>query len=806
MNKIHSIVFLLIFVTILSSCEEEPIGTRINFNSNWKFFYGDDSLASNPDYDDSGWRMLNLPHDWSIEGEFSKEHPSDPRGGALPTGIAWYRKTFGLINSEKNKRFFIDFDGIYRNSEVWINGHYLGKRANGYISFRYELTPYLRFEKEHNIIAVRVDNSLQPNSRWYTGSGIYRNVRLVSTFRLHIGQWGVYITAPEIKEQHTKVEIEIRLNGMVTDLETIKIVTSIFDQNNIKAAKVSSHIKDNRTLHSGISQELSVLNPKLWSPDNPHLYIVKTEIFIDGNKADESIIPFGIRYFHFNADSGFYLNGKPLKIHGVNLHHDLGALGAAVNARAMERQLELMKGMGCNAIRTAHNPPAPEFLDLCDRMGFLVIDEAFDVWQKKKVKYDYSIDWEENHKNDLRDMILRDRNHPSVIAWSIGNEIREQFDSTGFVITRELVAIVKSLDTTRPVICALTETDPAKNFIVQSGALDLLGFNYKHEDWAKFRENFPGQKMIPTENMSAFASRGHYDMPSDSVRYWPEKPGEPIVGANNDYTVSAYDMVCAYWGSTHEETLKEFHKYAFIPGIFVWSGMDYIGEPEPYGWPAKNSYYGVVDLAGFPKDVYYLYQSIWTEKPTLHVFPHWNWETGNNIDVWAYYSQADEVELFLNNTSLGTRKKENGNMHVMWRVQYQPGTLMTISRQDGNIVLEKTIRTAGEPARIEMTADRSTIHADGCDLSFITVKITDKEGNLVPNADNLVHFKASGCGFLAGVDNGYQASHESFKGSSRKAFNGMCLAIIQSNGTAGKITITASSEELLPASVLLNAK
>ena len=806
MKNLTELLFIIAFLFMLSGCKEEPFQSRTNFNSGWKFFSGDDSLASKPDYDDSGWRMLDLPHDWSIEGEFSKDHPAGAAGGALPTGIGWYRKNFSIDKSAKDNLFFIDFDGVYRNSEVWINGHYLGKRANGYISFRYELTPYLRFGKEQNIIAVRVDNSLQPNSRWYTGSGIYRNVWLSSTSRLHFDHWGVYITTPEMNEQHAKIKLEISFSGIVTDLESVKIVTSIIDQHDNKSAKVISHIKDNRALYTGISQELSVFNPNLWSPDNPYLYMAKTEIFVDGQKADESLNPFGIRYFLFSGDSGFSLNGKPLQIRGVNLHHDQGALGSAINSRAMERQLELMKGMGCNAIRTAHNPPAPEFLDLCDRMGFLVIDESFDVWKKKKVKYDYSIDWEENHERDLKDMVLRDRNHPSVIVWSIGNEIREQFDSTGIAITRELVNIVKSLDTNRPVTCALTETDPAKNFIAQSGALDLLGFNYKHKDWAKFRENFPGQIMIPTENMSVYASRGHYDMPSDSIRYWPEKPGAPIIGANPDYTVSAYDMVCAYWGSTHEETLKALSQYAFISGLFIWSGIDFIGEPEPYGWPAKNSYYGVVDLAGFPKDTYYLYQSIWTDKPVLHVFPHWNWESGETIDIWAYYSQADEVELFLNNISLGTRKKDNDKMHVMWRVQYQPGTLTAISRKAGNTVLEKTIRTAGEPAKIEMTADRNAIHADGRDLSFITVKITDKEGNMVPDADNILHFEVTGCGFLAGVDNGYQASHESFKSSSRKAFNGMCLAIIQSGDKAGGIIIKAVSEGLQSGSITVKAK
>lgn len=800
---IKKYIYLILVVAVFFGCTEESPRIIQGFNSEWKFFLGNDSLASNTDYDDSEWQNLNLPHDWSIEGEFSIDNPTGPGGGALPAGIGWYRKYFSLKKSDNNKRIYIELDGIYRNSEVWINGHYLGKRANGYISFNYELTHYLNFGKEKNVLAVKVDNSLQPNSRWYTGSGIYRNVKLVKLSEVHIDQWGVFITTPEISKDSAVINVKIDLNVRKTNFEKIKVITSIVIKNNEKVATGSEYIEVKNGIPV-INQNIKIKNPHLWSVNDPYLYNAVTEIFIDNKKTDERTTTFGIRYFHFVENSGFSLNGNPLKILGVNLHHDLGALGAAVNTRAMERQLQIMKEMGCNAIRTAHNPPAPEFLDLCDKMGFLVVDEAFDVWKKKKVKYDYSKDWNENHVQDLKDFILRDRNHPSVFIWSIGNEIREQFDSTGLSITRELVNIVKSLDNTRPVTCALTETDPAKNFIAKSGALDVLGFNYKHKDWDKFFESFPNQKMIPTENMSAYATRGHYDMPSDSVRYWPIKHGEPIIGANSDYTVSAYDMVCAYWGSTHEETLKSFYN-SFVPGILVWCGIDFIGEPVPYEWPAKNSYYGIVDLAGFPKDVYYLYQSLWTDKPVLHVFPHWNWSKGKIIDVWAYYNNADEVELFLNEKSLGAKSKKD-DFHVMWRINYEPGILKAISRKNGVTVLEKIIKTAGNPAKIELVTDRNTINADGLDQSFVTVKILDEDDNLVPYAENLVNFKISGNGFIAGVDNGYQASHEPFKANKRKAFNGMCLAIIQSNGKKGKIVLEATSERLSPASVIIKAK
>lgn len=803
--KIFLQIFLVIIIVSLTSCSEKSVRIRTNFNSSWKFYLGDDSFAISSEYDDSHWRVLNLPHDWSIEGEFSEAHPTKPAGGALPAGTGWYRKSFQIPEADTDKRLYIEFDGIYRNSEVWLNGNFLGKRANGYISFSYELTPYLKYGKHNNILAVRVDNSLQPNSRWYTGSGIYRNVWLTQTSQIHIKERGAFITTPKINFEEAVVQIETELIGKLEGIENIRIETQVFDSNKdeLTRSEKSLSVKNGIPL---IAQSIRLKEPILWSVNNPYLYHAKISVYADGKRVDEYETPFGIRYFHFEADSGFYLNGEQFEIRGVNLHHDLGALGAAVNTRAIERQLEIMKEMGVNAIRTAHNPPAPEMLDLCDQMGFLVMDEAFDVWKKKKMKYDYHYDWEGNYKQDLQDLVLRDRNHPSVILWSIGNEIREQFDSSGIDIASELVDIVKSLDTTRPVTCALTETNPQKNYIYQSGALDVLGFNYKIYDWANFQKNFPGEKMIASENMSAYATRGHYDMPSDSVRVWPEKYGDPIIGPNADYTVSAYDNVIAFWGATHEATLKEYYKYDFMAGLFIWSGFDFIGEPIPYEWPAKSSYYGVVDLAGFPKDVFYLYKSIWTDTPTLHVFPHWNWDEGEVVDVWAYYNQADEVELFLNEESQGIKKKENDDLHVIWRLKYQPGILKVISRNDGKTVLEKEIITTGKPAKIKLSADRIEIKADGLDLSFITIEITDSSGNMVPDANNLVKFEISGEGFIAGVDNGYQASHESFKASQRKAFNGMCLAIVQSNGEAGDITLKAISDNLESAEIILSAR
>lgn len=792
--------YLLIFFSILAglnACSDQKPRGRENFNDNWHFSLADDSLAYQPGFNDSDWRVLNVPHDWSIEGNFSEDNPASPAGGALPTGIGWYRKSFILPENLKEKAVFIDFDGIYRNSQVWINGHYLGKRPNGYISFRYELTPFLKFGKEKNVIAVRVDNSGQPNSRWYTGSGIYRNVWLVTTEEVHVAHWGTYITTPGVSREEATVDLVVSLDSLENTTGNIRVLTRIFDEAGREVGQQETPLSSGQI----INQKFNLKDPVLWSVDRPYLYRAATQVYSDNQLTDEYETPFGIRYFRFDAKEGFFLNGEYLKIHGVCMHHDLGALGAAINIRAMERQLEILKAMGCNAIRTSHNPPAPELLDLCDQMGFIVMDEAFDMWKKKKMAQDYHVDWDKWHKKDLEDQVLRDRNHPSILIWSIGNEIREQFDSTGISITRELTGIVKSLDTTRPVTSALTENEPEKNFIYQSGALDVLGFNYKHEAYPELQERFPGQKIIATETASALETRGVYVMPSDSVRYWPVAYNKPLVGANADFTASAYDNTVAYWGTTHETSWNAVKKQAFISGLFVWSGFDYLGEPTPYPWPARSSYLGIIDLAGFPKDSYYMYQSEWTDKPVLHVFPHWNWSPGQIVDIWAYYSQADEVELFLNGKSLGIKKKTGDDLHVMWQVPFEPGTLKAVSTKDGKTVLSQEIRTAGNPARVELIPDRDTIQASGKDLSFVTVKILDKNGVPVPDADNLVHFQVSGPGFIAGVDNGYQASLEPFKADSRKAFNGMCLAIIQSAGKAGTITLKAESKELKSASL-----
>lgn len=806
MSRFNPKIFFLFILLSLSFSLRSQNFTRStsNFGNGWKFLLGDTLNAQNIGFDDSKWRSLSVPHDWSIEGEFSEKHPATPGGGALPGGIGWYRKSFTLTEFHRNNRFFIDFDGVYRNSEVWINGQLLGKRPNGYISFRYDLTPYLKFGNEKNVIAVKVDNSQQPNSRWYSGSGIYRNVWLVETSHVFVDHWGTFVTTPVITGQSAKVDIKTTIRNAEQKDNLVTLVTTVYDAflNEISKSVSQFEVKGSQAYVA--SQEIMVPNPYLWSVSSPYLYRAVSRIECDGKVCDNYESTFGIRSFEFDVEKGFLLNKKPLKIFGVCNHHDLGCLGSAINLRALERQLEILKAMGCNGIRTSHNPPAPELLNLCDRMGFIVMDEAFDMWKKGKSKYDYSLYWDQWYRQDLEDLVKRDRNHPSVFIWSIGNEILEQWDTTGITIARELASIVKKLDPTRPVTSGLNDPKPHNN-IYKSGALDLVGFNYHHQDFSGFPKDFPGQKFIATETVSALATRGEYDMPSDSIRIWPIRWDKPLTTGNADFTCSAYDNCRAPWGSTHEETWKVMKKHDFLSGMFIWTGFDYLGEPTPYPWPARSSYFGLVDLAGFPKDAYYMYQAEWTTNPVLHVFPHWNWEPGDTVDVWAY-SNATEVELFLNDKSLGTKKKTGDELHFAWRVPYEPGKLKAISRTNEKQILVKEINTAGKPHKIKLDADRILISADGKDLSFIKVSILDNSGNLVPDADNLVNFSVEGEGTLVGVDNGSPVSHESFKAKNRKAMNGLCLAVVQSSNRAGEIKVKATSEGLEASEVLIRTK
>ncbi|TWV14113.1 DUF4982 domain-containing protein [Bacteroidaceae bacterium HV4-6-C5C] len=806
-----------------SSSVKADTPRRADFNSGWLFCLGDDPSAARYDYDDTGWRRLNLPHDWAIEGEFSKDNPSGTGGGALPGGIAWYRKSFVVKESDKGKRLNIDFDGAYMNSSVYINGHLLGTRPYGYISFGYDLTPYVKWGKK-NMIAVRVDNAEQPNSRWYSGCGIYRNVWLTKLNPVHIARWGTYVTASEVTKNSASLNIRTKIQNESEVNAPVKLTSELINADGVVIANhsTSQHIIKGKEVE--VSQQFVVKNPQLWSVDHPYLYTIRTKVIKGGVVIDNYDTPTGIRSFRFDARKGFILNEESLKINGVCMHHDLGCLGAAVNTRAIERQLQLLKEMGCNGIRCSHNPPAPELLDLCDRMGFIVMDEAFDMWRKKKTSHDYSRYFDHWYERDLTDLVLRDRNHPSIFMWSIGNEVLEQWTdvradtlsleeanlilnfghsadklakegemSVNSLLCGKLADMVKSLDPGRPVTAGCNEPNP-DNHLFRSGALDIIGFNY-HDAWfAGVPDKFPGKPFLITESVSALMTRGYYRMPSDSMYIWPERWDKPFY--ESSFSCSSYDNCHVPWGSTHEQSLRQVKNNDFISGQYIWTGFDYLGEPTPYGWPARSSYFGIVDLAGFPKDIYYLYQSEWTNKDVLHLFPHWNWTPGQEIDMWAYYNHADEVELFINGKSQGVRRKGKDDFHVIWRVKFEPGVVSVVSRKAGKTVLEREIHMAGTPARIRLTADRQSILADGKDLSFVTVEVLDKDGYLCPEAENLISFDVEGAGFIAGVDNGNPISLEKFKANHRKAFHGKCLIVIQNTGKSGNINLSARSESL----------
>ena len=803
--RVYVITGLLLFLMGCSNSEYNSVRIEQDFTKNWEFTLEEVSGPETVDDDKIEWRNLNLPHDWSIEGEFSPEHPAGVGGGALPGGIGWYKKTFQVPASDEGKHISIRFDGVYMNSEVWINGEYLGKRPNGYISFSYDLSPHLIYGGENEVV-VKVDNSVQPNSRWYSGSGIYRNVWLTTTDQVHVAEYGTFISTPDITELHAGVSVQTTVKNYGEESKTIQLLTEIIrDGKKIESIETELWIDADGT--EEIQQFATVQNPELWGVDAPNLYEAYTYIKSGEEILDSYKSTFGIREFEFDLEKGFLLNGEPLKILGVNNHHDLGALGAAVNKRAIERQLEILKEMGVNGIRTAHNPPAPELLELTDKMGFIVMDEAFDVWKKSKVEYDYGIYWDEWHEQDLRDFIKRDRNHPSVIIWSIGNEILEQWgDPTGTTIAQELREIVLSLDTTRVITDGMNPPNEG-NTIATSGALDVIGYNYHHEMYPDHYDQFPNTPMIATETTSALATRGSYNiyLPSDSLRRWPVRWDILFEDGNPGNTVSAYDHVSAPWGSTHEETWKVVKQHDFISGMYIWTGFDYIGEPTPYVWPSRSSYFGVVDLAGFPKDSYYMYQSEWTDKEVLHVYPHWNWSPGDTVDIWAYYNRADEVELFLNGESLGAKSKKGEDLHVQWRVPFTAGTLRAVSRKNGEEFLVKEIKTAGAPAKLNLRADRSELDADGKDLSFVTIEVLDAEGNFVPVASNFIEFEVEGPGFIAAVDNGDPTSHEPFKANYRKAFNGLALVIIQSTEESGTITLKATSEGLESAEITIRS-
>lgn len=823
---ICSLLLLPSFLCVKSYAFERHL-----WDEGWRFALHNDDKAHETTFDDHAWRVLDLPHDWAIEGDFYALNPSGANGGALPGGIGWYRKHLNLNDNDASSRYVLHFDGAYMNTSVYVNGQLVGMRPYGFISFSYDITPYLKKQGD-NVVAVKVDNSKQPNSRWYTGCGIYRHVYLMKSSDIRIEEWGVQALT-EVKKGKGKVSLNTKIENPSGRSRRVIVHQTLWNKAHqmvSKASKVCQVEANGAT----ISQLLNVNKPQLWSLESPNLYTVTTEIEENGRILDRDTISIGLRNVAFDVKKGFFLNGKNIKINGVCLHGDLGCLGTAINEDALYRQLLMMKDMGVNAIRCSHNPPAPELLNLCDSMGLLVMDEAFDSWMQGKTTYDYSIYFKTWAERDLRDMVLRDRNHPSIILWSIGNEVLEQWNKTKSAtvaledvnillnnsrdktllsttdtlnasakLTQFLAAIVRRYDPTRLISAGCNEVSPNNN-LFKSGALDVIGFNYHQKKVADVPQNFPGKPFIMTETVSALHTRGYYRMPSDSLYRWPTHK-RPFTEPS--FMCSSYDNSCAYWGSTHEQTWDIVKHTPYCSGQFIWTGFDYIGEPTPFNFPARSSYFGIVDLAGFPKDVYYLYQSEWTNKPVLHVFPHWNWIEGQAIDLWCYYNQADEVELFINGKSQGVRKKSNEHeYHVAWHVTYEPGEVRVVARKNGKQVNEKTIRTAGAPHHIRLTPNRNVLKANGRSLSFVTVEVVDKEGNLCPWADQNIQFSLTGEGKIAGVDNGSPFSLERFQANSRHAFFGKCMVVVQAGKAPSVIKLTAKGVDLQPQTIEIKSE
>lgn len=764
--------FMLISWVSQAQQLDAPIRTTLNFDNDWYFIKEDVNGAEKPIFDDSNWRRLDVPHDWSIEGSYDVSNPTSRGGGYLSSGIGWYRKSFFLTEKEAKKKVFIEFDGVMANSDVWINGFHLGKRPYGYISFSYDLTDHLKFGKdEKNILSVRADNSVQPASRYYTGAGIYRHVRLAITNPLHIDQWGVYITSTQTSTDKALVKVETSVTNPLNSAHNISLETIILDPSGktVATKETKQLIPENR--NAVLNQRIEINNPLCWNLDQPNLYKAKTIIRSGKTVIDEQTTVFGIRNSKFESTTGYWLNGKNIKIKGVCLHHDAGALGSAVPLRAWERRLELLKQVGVNAIRTSHNPVAPEFLDLCDKMGFLVMDETFDTWTAAKPNGEkgYNLYFTQWWEKDTRDMVMRDRNHPSIIIYSVGNEIHDNLnDSTGFKKYRDQQNLIHTLDPNRPVTMALFR--PGQSKVYDNGfadKMDIIGQNY--------REN----ELVAAHNA---------------------KPERIVIGTENGHTQAA-------WLALRDNP--------FMSGQFLWIGIDYLGEAQ---WPETTFGQGLFDRTGEWKQLGLQRQSWWSDKPVVHIVRK---EDNAGVGAWVanwtptdfgtyddgkvqVYSNCEEVELFLNGKSLGSKIKPTNDNPRSWDVTFEKGSLKAIGKNKGVEIASEEHKTAGEPVKIILSTDRPSVLNNWDDLSYITVKVVDANGIICPNSDKLISFNISESGIIAAVDNGDLISHELYRASQRHLYRGQCIAIIKAKSSMGKITLKASSPGLEEATITLD--
>jgi len=802
-------LLLCTFADCLAQLPATGTKNAIDFDAGWRFHLGDVPSASAASFVDHSWRKVDLPHDWSAESSFDLNNPSGWRGAYLPGGIGWYRKTFNWKNAA-SQQVFIQFDGIYMNSEVWINGHYLGKRPYGYIGFQYDLTPYLK--NGTNSIAVRADNSKLPSGRWYTGSGIYRHVRLALTADIFIPQWGTYVTTPQVSDESAELSVKAEIENRSGSSKTVTILTDVLGPDGKLVNHQSMEVKLDTGLNS-ITQTAKVQKPQLWSVETPRQYTVRHRIVQGARTNEEYSTRFGIRSIAVNARDGFLLNGKKLKLNGVCNHHDAGPVGAAVPEDVLLRRLKLLKAMGCNAIRTAHNPAAPEFYAMCDSLGFLVLDEAFDGWDKPKAEFDYGLYFKDWWKKDLSSFIKRDRNHPSVVIWSIGNEVPE-FEPA---LQKEMVDLLKSLDATRPIT-------QAKGF--SAPYIDIAGFNGDGEMKGvleKYHAQYPDKPLLGTEITHTLQTRGVYatktayrtrdfKAPWEANAKWenvqktvtpiPDFTEEEVFKDNPKFYQSSYDNAIVRIGV--RDQFKKARDLDYLIGTFRWTGFDYLGEAAIQ--PARTANFGIMDLAGFRKDHYFLYKSLWNPSPMVHLLPHWTHpgKEGVIIPVVAY-SNAERVELFLNGKSLGEQKMSD-ELQFVWKVPYQEGTLKAVARNNNTQVAETIVKTAGKVERIELLADKQKVSANKRDVIHIEINMVDKNGIMAPDADNLLTFEISGPGKIIGVENGDIIDFSPMKSSQRKAFKGKCLVMVQTTDSAGSINLKATSAGLPPSSVIISSR
>ncbi|KAI1824952.1 glycoside hydrolase family 2 protein [Xylaria intraflava] len=781
---------------------------------------GNDVQYVKSDFDDSAWEAVHLPHDWAIKGPFNSPGISSSMGGLPSNGVGWYRKTVTLAKQDLEKKIFVDVDGAMAYSAVWLNGNLVGGWPYGYNSFRLDLTPYVK--EGDNQLAIRLENALD-SSRWYPGAGLYRNIWLVKLNPIHVHQYGTYITTPEVSAQSATINLTVDVENTGTTPQEVNIKTTVHAVDPETGGATEDVVVDFPSKSVSISNGTTVSinasttldNPKLWGPpptQEPNLYTAITTISVGNTTVDSYETHFGIRSLTYDPDKGLLVNGEHVRVQGTCNHHDQGSIGAAFHKRALERQLDILQEMGTNALRTSHNPPAPELLELADRLGMLVYDEIFDCWETGKTTNDFHLIFDDWSEPDLRSFIRRDRNHPSVIAWGIGNEIPEQSSESGGTIGQGLRDIVISEDPTRPSTSAMNTAGATSAL---ANVLDLEGLNYQGEGlgtsmnsaFPSFHSAQPDKMIWTSESSSAVSSRGTYIFPVTSAI--SATVGTGSGGNASALQVSAYELYATSWGSSPDKVFDQQDQHSYVAGEFVWTGFDYIGEPSPYD-SARSSYFGIVDMAGFKKDRFYLYQARWRpDFPMAHILPHWTWpDRVGQVTPVHVFSSGDEAELFVNGESAGRQKRDEYTYRFRWDdVKYEgPGELHVVAYKDGEEWAKDTKKTAGAASKLNMTADRTDIASDGYDLSYITVAVSDADGNTVPQASNNITFSVSGPGEIVSTDNGNPADFTVFPSPSRNAFGGLALAIIRAgSGASGDIVVSAASPGLSDASVTLRA-